>query len=157
MLADAQVPATVPHSQSDYSLTIRANPAEAKVGSEVRIMVTVRNISDHPVGILVPMKNLDDAVFYYKTYVREEDGALLPETQQGRKVRTGKGEHGEDVVTVSSDLERILMPGGIQTHQILLNRLFEFRKPGKYSVELDRDDGAGRIAKSNIVTITITN
>jgi hypothetical protein len=154
--ADAQAPASASHSQSDYALAIRASPAEAKVGSEVRIMVTVRNISDHPVGIQVPMKNLDDGAFYYRTYVRDEDGVLLPETKFGRALRTRKGEHGEDAVFVGADLELVLMPGGTRTHQLLLNNLFDLKKPGKYSVEVDRDD-AGRIAKSNLVTITITN
>jgi hypothetical protein len=152
----AQVPAADKGERPDYSLSIRAKQAETRVGSQVTIEVVQTNMSDHQLTTSAG-SGPDEAAVFYKTYVYGGDGALAPETKFGRRVRTEKDDPGETTVIVGEALLRYLQPGGSLRDEITLNRLYDLSKPGKYTVQVQGLDSAGRVAKSNTVTIIITS
>jgi len=141
----------------DYSLRIRAKQGDANAGSEVRIEVVQTIIADHQVEVPVVSKRLDQIDLFYKTYVYDENGNLAPETKYGRRVRTGRDDPGETTIDVFSAATRYLQPGESKTDEILLNKLYDLSKPGKYTVHVEGLDSARRTAKSNTITITVAS
>src|SRR6185437_6267628 len=91
------------------ALTIRAKQNGFKIGDEIRIEVVWKNISGKPV---LTAPEIPTAETSYKVYVEDDKGSLAPETKFGRRIRTGKGERGEETVTVSESAPlRYLQPG----------------------------------------------
>jgi hypothetical protein len=137
-----------------FALTIHSNKQERfKVGDEIRIHVSRKNTSEKPVPTAPTIPTAETS---YKVFVEDADGHLAKETPFGRTLRTGKGEHGEETVTVAkSGLFRYLQPGETMNEEIVLNRLYDLSTPGRYTVyvQLRGDlDGSG---KSNKLTITL--
>jgi hypothetical protein len=157
----AQAPAASAAGHPDFTLKIRAKQAEAKVGSEIWIEIETTNTSSE--SFMIQAGNPPFwAEYRYKTYVRDEKGDLAPETKLGRIIRTGKDDehpNGTVIWAGSGGVFRELRPGETaEKDEIILNRLYDLRKPGKYSVQVTAGpkDDPTKIARSNTITVTVT-
>jgi hypothetical protein len=156
----AQTSAANSPEQPDFTLTIRARQPEVKVGAEIRVEVVTTNTSTE--SFTVTDGNPPPwAEVLYQTYVRNENGELAPETKVGRIIRTRKDEdHPKaDVIFVGSGAPlRELRPGETTIKdEIVLNRLYDLSKPGKYSVQLVCEDSKNpsKTVKSNTITVIV--
>ena len=64
---------------------------------------------------------------------------------------------GETTVIVASVATRYLQPGESKKDEIILNKLYDLSKPGKYTVQVLGLDDVRRTVKSNTITVTITS
>jgi hypothetical protein len=155
--------ATPAHSQTAansggpprHALTIRAKQDEFKVGDEIRIEIALKNSSNQQF-LVAPV--IPTAEISYRTYVQDEKGDLAPETKYGRRLRIGKDEAGRDTVIVGESAPlRYLQPGESLKEEIILNRLYDLSKPGRYMVRVQAQSDVAGMAKSNAITITVVS
>jgi len=140
----------------DYSLTIRAIPAEAKAGTAINLSIAWKNLSDRSFRVAQEYKNPKRVDEAYRTYVRDEKGNLAPETAWGREIRTGKSE-GPPTLQTGAAYRYDLEPGEVFTQSILLNRLYDLSQPGKYTVQVEHLDPQTKLAvKSNVIELSVT-
>jgi hypothetical protein len=152
----AQPPAAGTPEPAQYSLTIDSRQsAGAKAGSEVAVEIVQRNVSNEQF-LVSEAKYPSEAETWFKIYLRDQDGNLAPETKHGRRVRLGKDDPGETTIFVGGASIRQLQPGDSVTHRIILNRLYDLTRPGKYTIEIEGIDRKGRTAKSNVIGLTLT-
>jgi hypothetical protein len=134
---------------------IRSRQNNFKVGGEIRIEVTWTNTSDKPV---LAARVIPTAETKYKVYVEDDKGNLAGETTLGRRLRTGKGEQGQETVTVFETAPiRSVQPGESVSEEIVLNKLYDLSRPGKYTVRVQSQADQDGSAKSNTLTITLTD
>jgi len=150
-------------NESSYTINIAALPSVVKAGSEVKLSIIVKNISDqiiyHVVTTGKPGRNLDIAI-------RDSKGDPVQETPHGRKV------HGTDpnrqpwsgsVFTGRYPLK----PGETFKETINLSQEYDLSQPGTYSVQVLRSDliterdikaksNAVAAVKSSTITLTVT-
>jgi len=136
-----------------YTLSTRATRSSYVVGSPVWIEITVKNTSDHEIiGLGVEAETASDLA--YIAEVRHLDGSVVPPTQFEKDVRDGKAFWAGSTSQGLGDHPEGLKPGLSKTVRIDLARRFDLSQPGKYVVQVQRqNDKPG--AKSNAVTITI--
>ena len=153
--AHSQTTATVETARPRYALTIHGKQSSFKVGDEIRIEVTWKNTSDRPI---LAAPDIPTAETKYKVYLEDEKGDLAAETEMGRRLRTGRGEQGQETVTVGQmGLLRYLQPGETMNEEIILNKLYDVSKPGRYTVRVQSQGEPDGFAKSNTVIITVTD
>jgi hypothetical protein len=91
----------------------------------------------------------------YGIDVRTADGKAVPETDYGRTVK-GIGPS----VIVSSTMFYPVKPGDTLRDEVILGKVFDMSRVGKYSIRVWRiapaEVGGGRV-KSNEITITIVD
>ena len=92
----------------------------------------------------------------YLADVEDDKGGSVPETDLACAVRTGKNEAGHNTIIVNETSPvRPFKRGESMTEEIVLNRLYDLSKPGKYRVWVRKPADVDAIAKSNVITITI--
>jgi hypothetical protein len=162
-IAAAERPQTGEASQaaqiftSDWATTIRMDKDVVKAGSEIRVWIDFKNISNHAILVSEETKNPRVVEQRFRAYVRTENGALAPETKWGRKVRTGKDDPGEFTIEVGSIYQRYIQPGQTRTDAVRLSGMYDLGQPGKYTVQLEIPDEKGSIVfKTNTLTFTVT-
>lgn len=179
-----QLPLAFPQaSQVPFSITIDAETNVYKAGSEVKISLIFKNISDHEIpyvrspGIGVEPRGEN----FTNVEVRDLKGALMTETDYHRALR-GKPQTGADpagrkksgeapgaaeapkpqLVNWGSYVGYMLKPGESREEVIVVSKLYDLDQPGQYTITAWRrlsDHTASPnhkiIAKSNTLTITI--
>jgi hypothetical protein len=138
-----------------YTLSTRATRPSYVVGSPIWIEITVRNASDHEVsGLGVEDEAATD--LFYIAEVRHVDGKAVPPTQFEKDVRDGKALWAGSTSQGLGDHPKLLKPGQSRTVRIDLARRFDLSQPGKYVVQVQRqDDKSDAKIKSNAITIAI--
>lgn len=142
------VPAASPQvSQQPFTITINAKKTEVRAGTPVFIKVVMTNISDHSVECGEWRSNgLDRA---YKYHVTDENGETVPKTIRKHP------EIGENI----EPFPCIIQPGkSSKPSGGMLSHLFNFNKPGKYTVRVSRhvsSDPKSAVVRSNTITITV--
>jgi len=170
-------------AQSDqvpFSVSIAAESNVFKAGSEVKIRLTLRNISNEEIPCARnPGPRVDRlGEFFAEVEVRDSKGNLAPETKYYRLIR-GKA----DPAMKSAALEKpvkgsahpqpqalfggsvavlMLKPGESQDADIVVSKLYDLTQPGEYTIsaarrfsQLETDPRSKIIAKSNTLTISI--
>jgi hypothetical protein len=141
-------------ARARYTLTIRGKQNSFKVGDEIRVAVTWKNTSGQPV---LNAPEIPTAETKYRVYVQDEKGVLATETKMGRRIRTRKGEQGQDTVTVTQTGPfKYFQPGETMTEEIVLNKVYDLSKPGTYFVRVQPQGDSDASAQSNTVMITLT-
>jgi hypothetical protein len=134
---------------------IRGKQSGYKVGEEVRIQVSWKNNSDQPIFYAPEIPTADTS---YKVYVEDDKGNPAPETSLGRRVRTGTDEFGHTTIRVFKTAPgRTIAPGESVSEEIVLNKLYDLSKPGRYAVRLNGRDDPDGSSPSNTLTITLTD
>jgi len=158
-LFGAPVRAADQDSPAGLSVTLKAKADQVHVGSAVVVEVTLKNTSGHELEVPSDSAGTD-------VDVQDENGHAVDEIQDGRVFRRGsnsipqpdgsfilKGDrHGSKAMLVT------MKPNETWKHEIVVSKLFDFRQPGKYTIQAKRsysDANVNIFAKSNVVTVTV--
>jgi hypothetical protein len=155
-LAGVTVQAVPQNNRAGSSVTIKAKASTVKLGSAILVEVTLSNITDHAIAYIPGDAGEDIDVL-------DDKGAAVRATKAGevyKGVSDNRTVHPDGTVSfeVRSSSGQVLSmePGGSGTHEIDVSKLFDFQKPGKYTVQVKRLDVDTRVvAKSNLITITV--
>jgi hypothetical protein len=137
------------------SLSLSAVHDSIKAGSPVLMKVVLKNKSDHDLSVFL----LDAAgENQYLAEVYDEKRQVPTETEHG-KIING---HVPNELLKPKDMTFnfacfAMKPGETITHDLNLSRIYNFDKPGKYEIQVQR--GAPEsldYVKSNKVTVTVT-
>jgi hypothetical protein len=138
-----------------FSLKLHAPVAPIKSGTEVRLKVTVTNVSDHSVRFgrtpgIVPEEELS-----YLIEVRDAPGQLPPLTPFFQSLRENPSSTWGSYITYE------LEPGKSFDDELVITKLYVLTQPGKYTVWVARgqdplDKSGKSVVKSNEVTVAIT-
>jgi hypothetical protein len=151
-----------PAQQPAYIVTVAASPTVVKAGSDVKLTITIKNVSDltiyHIVNSGKPGRN-------WQILVLDSQGNSANETSNGRKI------HGNDPSqhpwsgSVFSGRYPI-KPGETFQQTLDLTSEYDLTKPGIYSIQVLRSDvfteddiktgKLGTAVKSNTITLTLT-
>ena len=131
------------------SIAISGPPGEVRVGADVPVTITLKNVSDRQI-LFAHKPGQDSAEFSYEVEVKNETGRVVPPTAYGREAREAKRRQ-EEVSTVD-----YLQPGGTTVQTMHLQKVVSFSRPGRYTVQVSRRDSAkGARVLSNVISITV--
>jgi hypothetical protein len=142
-------------SVSALSLTISATEAVVPSGSPVKVNIIMANTSDHEMLLWV-MDAAERAGKVYRADVWDDNGDTLPDTRMNRILKynqAGCSNPCPEIVGGHGDY-LALKPGETWSDQIDLTKLYDFSRPGRYHVQLERTDNRTWI-KSNTITVTV--
>jgi hypothetical protein len=155
LLAAFPTPSAAQHSQSQFVVTI----IPSQNGITPGVAVWTKGV---PVFFIIHMTNnseqtlhfsLVDSGIDFRTIVLDSNGNRVPETDAYRELR----ERYKSSSLVIESLALIeLKPDETCTATIDLSYLFDLSRPGKYTVQIERDSPLSTgVVVSNKVTITI--
>jgi hypothetical protein len=154
--------AAPPLRKSPFSLTIHTPKDVVKAGSEVRVGITLTNISDHDIYDSVPVGSSPSGEFYYRIEIRNDKGVRAPLTRFGYIARgevpppEAQPGHLDDLIFASSVLLVTVEPGKVSGAVIMANELYDLSRSGKYSIQVNRwDDESKTTVTSNTITVTV--
>jgi hypothetical protein len=130
-----------------FKIAITAENATIVAGGEVSINVSLTNISNQAVYEGVVYKDGIELDTSFRFDVRDEHGKLVPKRiYPYEELRTGKV------------IFRTIRAGETLTQPQPVGRLYDMRKPGKYTIQVSRgvSDNPRDDIKSNTVTVTVT-
>jgi hypothetical protein len=162
----AQVPQS---TQPPFSINISIFKEVLPLGSEIRVQILDKNISDHEI-ILDRSPAVDQGEIRHSIEVYDEKGSPVPETGYYKRLKgkpnsgyprvvlTPTGSYSEDIIPMGSYIGFSLKPGDTLNDEAILNKSFVFTTPGKYTVRVSRfENGRKTEVKSNTITITLTD
>jgi hypothetical protein len=141
--------------EPNFSLTISLAQDTAKTGSEVTVKILLKNITDHEIRIggkgMLPGDDVVPA--NCRAIVTDGKGTRAPYTKYGERMWSRPLEEGFDGRLIFGAMKA----GGQGAFDLVLSRLYDLSKPGKYTIEVHYPDyDSGVIVKSNKITLTIT-
>ncbi len=143
-VADAPRAAT---GNGSFSITLRAASDEVAVGSDAKVVVSLRNLTEHQI-LFGHRPGMDSAEFSYLIEVRNSAGHAVEETPYGREARMSQV--GEDRTV------EYVQPGQNVVLTAHLGRLVNLRRPGAYTVRVSRLDPASHVrVESNEITVSV--
>jgi hypothetical protein len=149
IIANSQV-ATAP--QHSFSLTLSASQPTVKAGGPMIVNVTVKNISDHMMGV---EEDRSYAELSYRVTVLGENGKEAATTAFHRLLR-GKPSQGDPAMVINGNGFPVpLDPGKTIVDQIDLSKLYSLG-PGVYTVQVERTIDPETAIRSNTIMITVT-
>jgi hypothetical protein len=126
-------------SGAPFSLAISVPETTVQAGNNLKIEVTIKNISGHDqfceIGNTIPFRLL----------AHDSAGGEVRLTSLGLRAYHFSG----------SSFARVLHPGESIHRERLLDEDFDLTKPGTYTVQAAQELSGTTAARSNIVTITI--
>jgi hypothetical protein len=139
-----------------FSLTINAVQNTVKAGSEIKITILLKNVSDHEIGIpRSPGENRGES--FHDLEVRDEKGHLTPKTKLRREVEEHGTANGEIGLPMGSVFTQTLKPSETLKEGIVVTNIYDLTKPEKYIIQCQRfDDDSNTIVRSNKITVTVT-
>ena len=136
-----------------FSLAITVADQSVKLGTQVRVTITLKNNSGHDIAInrsSVP----GEAEFHYSVLLLDDDGKPVPGTKYWRILQGKEHEtYTENVLSVT------IHPNEGAKDDFTLNKLFDLSKPGKYTLQVAREipQNLGKgLVKSNVLSLVIT-
>jgi len=139
-----------------FSLTLSSSEKVIKAGSEARLEIVLKNTSNHEFSIT--KSNAEDrAESHYRIDVRDSKGRPVPDTEYAHTVWNLNSK--PTTQFVFSEVVHTLKPGESLTDVVVITKLYELSRPGKYTIrisrEISRELGKGTV-KSSPFTITVT-
>jgi hypothetical protein len=135
-----------PPAKPPFTLTVSTEPT-ANLASGVWVKVRWTNTSNQELDSSASILDATNVDPNFLFDLLDSDGRLVPRKVYKFPETSGHAEFGT------------LKAGDSITHDVNLVRLFELKKPGKYTLQVSRQIpktlGAG-VVKSNVVTINIT-
>jgi hypothetical protein len=132
-----------------FTIAIKVTNGALRVGDEVRIHVTLENVSSKQIMIR-RTPSPAQAEEHYAVRVRYADGKDVPRTEYGTAADSRQ--------FAGSKIKVRLMPGETMEEDTVLSKQFNLSSPGEYTVQLSRpvsDDLKDGIVKSNKLTVSI--
>jgi dipeptidyl aminopeptidase/acylaminoacyl peptidase len=155
--AAAKVPeppraATQPQMTADratFSISISAPEDEVQLGSDIRLRIVLKNISDHQITF-GHHPGTDYPEFSYRIEVKNAEGRLVEESGYARAAREPSRQQSAGYTV------EYLPPGGSAVQTAHLVKLVNLSRPGRYTVQVSREDPASNlIIKSNQITLNV--
>jgi hypothetical protein len=135
-------------SAAPFSITIAAAQTEEKSGSEVRVNLTLKNVSNRNITV-----ELTSPLCDYTVEVRDRAGKVAPDTELKRVQNCESGRvKGRDIIGQ-------LKPNESIKDEIPVSQLSDMSQPGEYSVQVLRrasKEFGEVVVKSNTIKITVT-
>jgi hypothetical protein len=162
----AHLPPTALGRRTDsFTLTIAAPKDVVKTGTDIRIDITIKNTSDHEIDLERSVR-LDLGEWFTDVEVSDEKGNALTETKYYRLLR-GKPVPDDERQRDGAYVPRAQQVFGLVRYAVksgetlpdglVLNKLVEFRGPGKYTVRVSRRDETSKVrVVSNSIVVTLT-
>jgi hypothetical protein len=144
-------------ARQPFSLTVTTPQSIITAGAELRVQVTLKNITDHDIFVSRDFAR-ETAERNYVIDVRDESGQIAPDTAYNRK-RKDPGDAKHPNVRYGSHMLETLKPGEELNDDAVVTKLYDITLPGKYSLQVSRqssDAPGGNIVKSNKIGITVT-
>lgn len=152
---DAAAPVKAP-----FSITINVPSSTVKVGSVLKVEITLTNISDHKIELFrAPGK--DNGEFNSKLEILQHSGKAARETNYRKLLRRepSTGNENERVAQFAgSEIAVSVDPGKSIQDAIVANRLYDLSEPGKYAIQVSRFDRyySRTWVRSNRIILTVT-
>jgi hypothetical protein len=143
-------------SKPNISLAIGLRESTVKAGSLVVVEITKKNISNHDMNV---RQVVGSAEWSYDVVVTDEENKPAPTTDFGRRKLN------KEPYFVGSIMIDVLKPGESMHEIIALDRMYDFSRAGKYTIQvsqtvyasdLDVKAGVKTTVKSNVVMVTVT-
>lgn len=138
-----------------FSLTIAAPKEPIKAGTEVRLLVTVKNTSNRTISFVVSPGLVPEDGLLYRINARDAKGQQAPPSAAIRN--RDKRVSAQYFISRTA---RTLRPGAFFVDQVTITDFYDLSEPGNYTISLAREIpvhqklGKGSV-KSNDVTVTI--
>ncbi len=130
---------------ASFSITISAPEDEVQVGADARVVITLKNISEHQV-LVGRHTGTDSPEYTYRIEVRNVAGRAVEETGYARGVSQLEG----------GSMVDYIQPGGTAVQTAHVAKLVNLRRPGRYTVQVSRKDATtNALVKSNEITLNI--
>jgi hypothetical protein len=132
-----------------FSITLSAAEDEVQIGSDIRVGITLKNLSNKQISI-ARHTGTNNPEFTYRIEVRNAEGHEVEESAYALGVRNERvQEEGRSTVDY-------VQPGGIEVQTAHIGKLVNLRRPGRYTVQVLRKDSAsGATVKSNEITLNV--
>jgi hypothetical protein len=148
-----------PQSHVDHhaiSVAISAASDVVKLGSELRINVVVTNIASSK-RILRRSSGKAEGEFINTVFVRDDHGNIQTKTKYHHVLKGENTGNGPQDVIRRSMISVPVEPGESVAEQIIVNKLYDLSKPGKYTIQVEHEDPDTKTnVKSNTIIVTIT-
>ncbi|MBB5340195.1 alpha/beta hydrolase family protein [Tunturiibacter gelidoferens] len=131
----------------DFTVAIGAPQDEVKVGSDARVTIALRNVSDHQVAF-AHRPGANNAEFSYRIEVKDAAGRAVGLTAYGREALQHQEEESRTV--------EFVQPGKAAVQTAHLEKLVNINRPGRYTVQVFRKDAkSGAVVRSNELTLNV--
>jgi dipeptidyl aminopeptidase/acylaminoacyl peptidase len=128
---------------ASFSIAISVPQDEVRVGLDVPVKITLRNVSDRQI-MFGHRPGANNPEFSYEIEVKNAKGQRVDETAYGREARDPKRRQEE------SRTEDYVQPGGSSVQTAHLAKLVSLSRPGWYTVQASRKDPvSGQVVRSN--------
>jgi hypothetical protein len=140
-------PARKGDGRGTFLIAISAPSDEVQVGSDARIVITLRNLAEHQI-LFAHKPGKENAEYSYSIVVRNRAGKVVEETAHGRESRTHPEAEGRSVDFVQ--------PGQSVVQTTHLTRVVNLSRPGEYRVKVSRKDPESQtLVESNEITLNV--
>jgi hypothetical protein len=139
-------------STSTFSITLQTSGKAFQIGEPVVLRATITNVSDHEIKFA---RGFGEQEFDFEIEVEDAKGNTPPITEAYRKLKDPSTPRSGSYSTYS------LEPGKSFDDELDVTKLYDMRRPGKYTVSVTRGqlplwETSGKDGvKSNAVTITL--
>jgi dienelactone hydrolase len=132
-------------SQGSFSISISALANKLQIGEDARVMITLTNVSDHPI-LFAHSPGTDNPEFSFIFLIRNAAGRLM-----GENIANSPG--ASDFRTVDH-----VPPGGTVVQTAHLSKLVHLGQPGLYTVRVYRKDAdKNLVVQSNEITLNVVS
>jgi hypothetical protein len=132
-------------SQGSFAISISALANKLQIGEDARVMITLTNVSDHPI-LFAHRPGTDNPEFSFIFLVRNAAGRLM-----GENIANSPG--ASDFRTVDH-----VPSGGTVVQTAHLSKLVHLGQPGLYTVRVYRKDAEKNlVVQSNEITLNVVS
>jgi dipeptidyl aminopeptidase/acylaminoacyl peptidase len=132
---------------ADFTVAISAPQDEVSVGGDARILIALRNVSDHQV-LFGHRPGTETPEFSYRIEVKDAAGRVVAPTERGREALQHQAAEDRMVDYVQ--------PGKAAVQTAHLAKLVNLSRPGRYTVRVyRRDPVSGVVVRSNELTLNV--
>jgi hypothetical protein len=139
-------------SEAAFSITISTPQAVVKGGTEVKVNILLKNTSGHELAVAKALGEVHGEISGYRVDVWDSNGRRLRRTKYGATV-----EGDTDVLGPFSLRTKILQPDTTLNDSLIISKLYDLSKPGKYTIQVYRVDHENKsVVKSNLIKLTVS-
>jgi hypothetical protein len=137
------------------SLSIEIDNSSVKLGADIQVKATIKNNTDQGIQ-LSELRTAGDLHLEYKVNVERDDHTAVAK-KYAEKLR--RHEVSWDPLADGSVHFVPIQPGETHEDSVNISNRYEFDKPGKYSIQIERElpeSLGGGVIKSNTITVMVT-
>jgi hypothetical protein len=145
-----------------FTISISSSASTWKSGSDVVVVINRKNTSDQRIFFRkAPGQALGE--LFMDADVKDEQGNPLPRTKYYQILRNEDGpgskrQPAEELTSGGSVLKKFLKPGETLQDGIVVSKLFDLSRAGKYTLRVQRrDESRQTLVTSNSIILNITD